>query len=79
MLFFRMMDTDIKLFLKSIGYNSFEGLTKKELCGCFDYAGTNNFNIPVWGEIRKKAYNNLLQFVSLRMHGLLWFQNYTLY
>ena len=53
-----MMDADIKLILMSIGYNLFEELTKKKLCGCFEYAGTNNFNIPVWGDMRKKAYND---------------------
>ena len=52
------MDADIKLFLMLIGYNSFEELTKKDLCGCFDYGYTNNFNIHVCGEIRKKAYND---------------------
>ena len=35
-----MMDADIKLFLMQIGYNLFEELTKKELCGCFEYVGT---------------------------------------
>ena len=52
------MDGDIKLFLMSIVYNSFDELRKKELCGCFDYAGINKFDISVWGKIRKKVYNN---------------------
>ena len=34
-----MMDADIKLFLMSTGYKSFEELTAEELNACFEYAG----------------------------------------
>ena len=33
-----MMDADIKLFLMSTGYKSFEELTAEELNACFEYA-----------------------------------------
>ncbi len=53
-----MMDSDIKLLLMLIGYSSFEELTKEELCACFEYVGTKDYVVPVWGEIRKRPYND---------------------
>jgi hypothetical protein len=42
------------LFWMPIGYNLFEELSKKELCGSFDYAGIDNFNIPYGGRLGRK-------------------------
>jgi hypothetical protein len=53
-----MMDADIKLFLMSHGYKSFEELTDEEVQACFEYAGKKNYVVPKWGEIRKKPYND---------------------
>jgi len=53
-----MMNADIKLFLMGLGYTTFDELNIKEVCMCFEHAGTEGYNVPVWGEIQKQGYND---------------------
>jgi hypothetical protein len=46
-----MMNADIKLFLMGLGYTTFDELNAKEVCACFEYAGTEGYKVLVWGEI----------------------------
>ena len=50
-----MMNADIKLFLMGLGYTMFDELNAKEVRSCFEYAGTEGYNVPVWGEFRSRA------------------------
>ena len=49
---------DIKLFLVGLGYTTFDELNAKELHTCFEYAASEGYKVPVWGEIQKQGYND---------------------
>jgi hypothetical protein len=53
-----MMNADIKLSLMGLGYITFDKLNAKEVCTCFEYAGTEGFKVPIWGEIQKQGYTD---------------------
>jgi hypothetical protein len=53
-----MMNADIKLFLMVLGYTTFDKLNAKEVCACFEYAGTEGYKVPMRREIQKQGYNN---------------------
>ena len=42
-----MVNADIKLFLMVPGYSTFVDLNDKELCACFEYAGTLGYKVLV--------------------------------
>jgi hypothetical protein len=60
-----MMNSDIKLFLMGIGYTSFDNLNEKELCACFEYAGTSGYKVPIWAEVQQQVYNDCIWSTSL--------------
>ena len=40
------MNADIKLFLMGLGHTTFD-LNDKELCACFEYAGTLGYTVLI--------------------------------